>query len=75
MVFGFVVAGFAAGLAVEEAVATKANVDLRLAHAAIFLAVAALFEGVALQAAETVFGGRCHKRNLAREREWGKFRW
>jgi hypothetical protein len=51
----FVIAGAAAGLAVHEAVGANANIDYRLAEAAIFLALAAVFRHFALRA--TVFGG------------------
>jgi hypothetical protein len=53
---GLVVAGLAAGLAVVQAIAAQPYVELRLAHAAIFFAVAAIFVTLAVQAAEPDFG-------------------
>ena len=60
---GFVVAGFAAGWAIVEAILTEANPDLSLTESAIFLALALVFRHLALHAA--VFPGRGgHKRNV-----------
>jgi hypothetical protein len=52
----FVVAGFAAGIAVVQAVFAEANVNLRLAGAAILLAFAAFFGHFTLHA-DVFFAG------------------
>jgi hypothetical protein len=68
LVCGLVLAGRAAGLAVQESVGTQADVDDGLAEAAVFLALAAAFRLLALRAA--VFGGTgsgAHKLNVAQE--------
>jgi hypothetical protein len=49
----FVIAGFAAGLAIVQAVFAKANFQQGLAEAAVFFAVAVRFRHLALHA--TVF--------------------
>ena len=63
---GFVVAGGAAGFAVEEAVLTKANFEDRLAEAAVFFAVAALFRHLALHAAVLSRRRGGHRRTVPR---------
>jgi hypothetical protein len=68
LVRGFVVAGGAAGLAVEEAVGAETDVDYRLAEAAELFALARTFRLFALRA--FVFGGTgtgAHENNVARE--------
>jgi hypothetical protein len=56
LVGDFIVAGIAAGLAVKEAVLAEADLHLRLAEAAVALALAAVFGHFALHAAVLVFG-------------------
>jgi hypothetical protein len=51
LIGGFVVAGVATGFAVHEAVFADANVELRLAETAEFLALALIFVFFALPAA------------------------
>jgi hypothetical protein len=46
----FVFAGFAAGLAIIKSVQTETDVDLRVAEAAVALAVAAVFRHLTLHA-------------------------
>jgi hypothetical protein len=70
----FVVAGFAAGQAVVEAVLAKADIELRLAEAAVSLAVAAVFAHFALGAA-VLLGGCSHGLTLTRRGEREKCRW
>jgi hypothetical protein len=71
-----VVAGLAAGLAIIEAVSTKPDVKLRLAEAAIFLAVAAVLVSLAVQTAEADFGWRrAHAGRLAPGGIESKFPW
>jgi hypothetical protein len=68
LVCGLVVTGRAAGFAVQEAVSTQADVNHRLAEAAVLLALAAVFRLLALRAA--VFGGTgsgAHKLNVAQD--------
>ena len=52
-----VIAGFATGLTVIKSVGTKANVDLRLAEAAVLLTVALRLRLVALCAMSLGLGG------------------
>ena len=52
LLFGLIVTRFAAWLAVKEAVTAQADIDLRLAKAAEFVAGAALFKHLALAAAK-----------------------
>jgi hypothetical protein len=54
LVGGFIIAGFAAGIAVHETVVANADVERGLAKAAIFVALALRFGHFALSA--TVFG-------------------
>ncbi|HEY6183777.1 MAG TPA: hypothetical protein VIW67_16130, partial [Terriglobales bacterium] len=58
--FDFVVAGFAAGWAVHQAVGADAYVNLRLAHAAILLTEALVFGHFTLHAAVFCFCGCGH---------------
>jgi hypothetical protein len=70
LVGGLVVAGRAAGLAVEEAVGAETDVDYRLAEAAELFALTRTFRLFALRA--FVFGGTgtgAHENNVARERD------
>ena len=62
----FVVAGFSARWAIEETVGTEPDVNLPLAQAAIFLAVALVFRHLALSAAKLGFSRSGHGRNVAR---------
>ncbi len=72
----FVVAGFAAGLAIVEAILAEANLQLRLAGAAVLFALAAVFRAIALHAKVFGFsGGSGHIRNVSRPAECAKFRW
>jgi hypothetical protein len=67
LIGSFVVAGFAAGFAVHQAVVTNANVDDRLAQATELFAIAVAFRLLALRAA--VFrgaGSGTHEANVAR---------
>lgn len=64
----FVVAGFAASAAVEKPVFAQPDVQLALAEDAIFLAVAALFNLLALAAPNFNFRGR-HEGTLAPVRQ------
>jgi hypothetical protein len=73
--FDFVVAGFAAGGAVHEAILADAYVNLRLTEAAILLAVAFVFGHFALHAAVFCFSGRGHAETLALGLFPGKYRW
>jgi hypothetical protein len=59
----FVVAGFAAGAAVVEAVFPEADIELSLAKTAVLIALAAFFNLFALAA--TGFGLGCHTETLA----------
>jgi len=63
LVMDFVVAGFAAGAAVVEAVFPEADIELALAEAAVLLAFAAFFNLLALAA--TDFGLGRHVETLA----------
>jgi hypothetical protein len=56
----FVIAGFAAGQAVHQAVGTDAYINLRLAHRAELLAFTAFFSHFTLYAAGFCFSGRGH---------------
>jgi hypothetical protein len=60
----FVLAGFSAGAAVEKSVFAQPDVELALAEYAILFAIAALFDLLALAAANFDFGG-CHEGTLA----------
>jgi hypothetical protein len=72
----FVVAGFAAGQAVKEAIPAQPNIHLRLAKAAVSLAIAAVFGSLTLHAAILVFRGSSgHGGTVAPGRVWGKCRW
>ena len=63
----FIIAGFAAGLTVIEAILAQADFHQRLAEAAVFFAVAAVFGHLALHAAVLpVCGGGGHGRTVAR---------
>jgi len=67
LVRGFVVAGCAAGLTIQQPVGAESNINQRLAQAAIFFAIATALRLVALRA--TVFGGTgsgAHGANVAR---------
>jgi len=64
----FVVAGFAASAAVEKPVFAQPDIQLALAEDAILLALAALFNLLALAAANFDFSG-CHEGTLAPVRE------
>ena len=55
----FVVARLAAGRTIIKAVLAEADIDLRLAEAAVLLAFAALFGHLALHAAVLDFGSGC----------------
>ena len=66
--FHLVIAGFAAGFAVQEAVGAEANAFQRIAQAAILDAIALVFRGVALTAHESTVQGS-HDLNVSR-REW-----
>lgn len=66
-----VFAGFAAGATVEETVFAQPDVQLALAEYAIFLAVAALFNLLALAAANFDLGG-CHGGTLTPVRKAAK---
>jgi hypothetical protein len=63
----FVVAGFAAGAAVVEAVFPEADIELSLAKAAVLITLATFFNLFALAA--TSFGLGCHGETLAL---WGQ---
>jgi hypothetical protein len=67
----FVVAGFAASAAVEKPVFAQPDIQLALAEDAILLAVAALFNLLALAAANFDFSG-CHEGTLAPVRKTAK---
>jgi hypothetical protein len=70
----FVVAGFAAGIAVVQAVFAKTDVNLRLAGAAILLAFAAFFGHFALHTDVFLASSRvCHADNLTRLAALAKF--
>jgi hypothetical protein len=64
LIRGFVVAGFAAGLAVHQPVGADANVDRCLAEAAEFFALAAVLRFLTLRA--TILGGAGSGRHEAR---------
>ena len=67
LVRGFVVAGLAAGFAVQQAVSAKTNLDHGLAEAAEFFALARTFELFALRT--VILGGAgsgAHTSNVAR---------
>jgi len=66
----FVAAGFAAGLAVVEAVVAEADVELPLAEDAVFLAFTAFFSLFADAAAGFDFGG--HGGSVAPLLGWGR---
>ncbi len=59
LILRLVVAGLAAGRTIEKAILAEADIDLRLAEAAVLLAFAALFAHLALHAAVLGFGGGC----------------
>jgi hypothetical protein len=64
---GLVVAGRAAGFAVQQAVRTQANVDYGLAEAAVLLALTAIFRLFALGALAFGRTGSCtHEINVTR---------
>lgn len=64
---GFVVAGFAAGLAVHESVLANANVDDRLAKNAVLFALADVFQLLALHTAILdMSGSGAHAATVAR---------
>ncbi|MGP0018573.1 MAG: hypothetical protein ACLPHP_08410 [Candidatus Sulfotelmatobacter sp.] len=68
LVCGLVVAGRAAGLAVQQAVGAQADVKYRLAQAAVLLALAVRFRLVALGAAILGrTGSGAHEVNVAQE--------
>jgi hypothetical protein len=66
LVLGLVVAGLEAGRTVKQAILAEADVYLSLAQAAVFLAVALLFDHLALRAAELRFCGSGHGQTVAR---------
>jgi len=70
----FVVAGFAAGQAIVQAILAEADVKLCLAEAAVPFALAAVFGHFALGAA-MLLGGGGHGQTLARRHGAEKFRW
>jgi hypothetical protein len=61
LVFGLVVAGFATGGAVIEAVLAQSDVELALAQTAVFVALASLLVHFALRALELAFSKDSHK--------------
>jgi len=66
LVGAFVVAGVAAGFAVQEAVLADPDIELRLAQAAVLIALALVFRHFALGATEfAVAGSGGHISNLA----------
>jgi hypothetical protein len=66
LVGGFVVAGVAAGLAVEKAILAEADVEHRLAETTILVAFALVLRHLALGATEFSGAGSCgHKNNVA----------
>jgi hypothetical protein len=67
LIVDFVVAGFAAGAAVVEAVFPEADIELSLAKTAVFIALAAFFNLFALAA--TGLGLGRHRETLAL---WGR---
>src|ERR1700674_115196 len=67
-----IVAGFAAGLAIVQAILAKADLHERFAEAAVFFAVAAVFRHLALQAAVLPRGSSGHGRTVARRVGDGK---
>ncbi len=72
----FIIARFAAGLAIVQAILAKADFHQRLAEAAIFFAVATLFRHLALHTTVLPVGrGRSHGRTVTRRTRSGKFRW
>ena len=63
---GFVIAGFAAGVAIHKSVGANADVNHRLAQATIFLAVAAVFWLLTLcTSIPRGTGSRAHAANVA----------
>ena len=74
LVDSLLIAGFAAGGAVVEAILTEADIHLSLAMRTVALAVALVFRPVTLHA---VVGGFAvgHSTSLARAECGGKFRW
>jgi len=71
-----IVAGFAARIAVVQAVFAEANINLRLAGAAILFAFAAFFGHFALHADVFFASSRVsHGSNLAQGARPAKFRW
>src|SRR3981081_417700 len=69
-VYQFVVAGLAAGSAVEEAVGAKAHAQFGLAEHAIFFAAATDFRPLALDADDAAYTWfRGHGRSLVRPRQ------
>lgn len=70
----FMVAGFAAGLAVEQPIFAKPDTKLRLAETAVLFAIAAVLCHFALGAVEFLEQGS-HMRNVARHRSTEKCRW
>jgi hypothetical protein len=73
-VFGLVITGIATGAAVKQAIAAQPDIELRLAEAAIPVAVAAVLRGFAVQAPKFGFGGR-HGKTVARQVPGKKCRW
>ena len=71
---GLLIARFAAGGAVEEAILTEADIHLSLAMRTVALALALLFRPVTLHAEVGGFAAG-HTMSLARAECSGKFRW
>ena len=70
---GFVIAGGAAGFAVQQAVLANPNVERGLAEAAIFVALALGFGHFTLRAAVfSLAGSGRHRRNVSARRPGGE---
>lgn len=65
----FVVAGFATGAAIVQAVIAEADVELSLTEDAVLLALATILNLLALAAADFGLGG--HRKTVAPGRAWG----
>ena len=69
-----VATGFAASAAVPKTVGAESNVQLTLTEYTVLFALAALFDLIALAAADFDFGG-AHGGTLSLQGRRGKFRW
>jgi len=71
-----VIAGFAAGVAIVQAILAEADLHLRLAKTTVLFTVAAFFRPLALEAAVLGLGtSGGHGQTVARPRERTKCRW